>query len=68
MESYEKAEKRFFENLRLRESKFEEERMDWQRKLDESIKDERDKNAQLMIRSAIMKWRFIISIIKLKGG
>lgn len=43
MESYEKAEKRFFENLKLKEERFQVEKDLWQGKLDEAVKDDKAK-------------------------
>lgn len=68
METYEKAERRFVENLKLKEAKFQEEREEWEKKLEDAVKDEKQRYNALFLQTAMMKWRFIVSIIKLKTG
>lgn len=68
MESYEKAEKRFFENLKLKEERFQIEKDLWQGKLDEAVKDDKAKYQQLFLTMTMMKWRFMVAVIKLKAG
>ncbi|CDW89079.1 UNKNOWN [Stylonychia lemnae] len=67
-ESYDKAERRFFDNLRLKEEKFQEEREMWKEKLETAVKDDIQKYNSLFLNMAMMKWRFIVAIFKLKNG
>lgn len=66
IEGYDKAEKRFFENLKNKEQKFVEERLEWGKIMENVTRDDTKKLSQLQMSIYMMKWRFMTTIIKLK--
>ena len=67
-EAFDRAEKRFVENARLKEARFQEERVELNRRIEEAVKEDTEKYNRLQMTHALMKWRLVTQIIKMKMG
>lgn len=67
-EAYDRAEKRFLENSKIKETRFQEEKAELQKQLDNAVEQESKKYNRLYMSHALTKWRLMTQIMKLKMG
>lgn len=65
-EAYDRAERRFIENLKLKDYKYQSERNELLRQLEESRKEDTVRYNKLQVMHCLTKWRFIIQIMKMR--